>query len=535
MVDRARILPAGSDAFLVELEDLDATLSLMDSLLARQPVGVLELIPGARTVMVRFDPFSTSRLELTDFIRGLDLSRGSARAGKSIDIPVVYDGEDLQDVADLLGWSIDELVRRHTEATYTVAFTGFAPGFAYMTCDDPEIEVPRRKSPRVKIPAGSVAIAGKFGGIYPSDSPGGWQLLGRTPLAMWDTTRNPAALLSPGDTVRFRRAEAGTHTTRAAKVAPPVPAISAPVMTVLRSDRPASYQDLGRPNVASQGVARSGALDRDALLSANRCVGNARDAAAIEIAFGGLGVRADMPVTVAVTGARCPLNIRTADGREIPAPFALPFALDAGDELTLGMPTDGMVSYLALRGCYAVAPVLGSAATDILAKIGPAQIEAGSVLGTAGSASSAVDPWGRALRHLPTSKEIVTLDVVLGPRFDWFTSKGAETFCSQEWRVTPQSSRVGIRLSGQEAIERSISAELPSEGTLQGAIQVPADGQPVLFLADHPVTGGYPVIASVAEHHLDLAGQIPIGARIRFRPITPFDGEAIELNARGAV
>uniref|UniRef100_UPI0033352F41 5-oxoprolinase subunit B family protein n=1 Tax=Mesorhizobium sp. M0050 TaxID=2956861 RepID=UPI0033352F41 len=120
------------------------------------------------------------------------------------DIPVVYDGEDLDDVAELLGWSVDELISRHIDATYTVAFTGFAPGFAYMTCDDPAFDVPRRNNPRLRIPAGSVALGGKFGGIYPADSPGGWQLLGRTPLKMWDANRSPAALLALGDRVRFR-------------------------------------------------------------------------------------------------------------------------------------------------------------------------------------------------------------------------------------------------------------------------------------------------------------------------------------------
>jgi allophanate hydrolase subunit 2 len=122
----------------------------------------------------------------------------------------------------------------------------------------------------------------------------------------------------------------------------------------------------------------------------------------------------------------------------------------------------------------------------------------------------------------PAAGEVVTLDVVLGPRTDWFTQKGIETLAGQLWQVTPQSNRVGIRLAGDVPLERRDSAELPSEGTATGAIQVPHSGQPVLFLADHPLTGGYPVIGTVADHHLDLAGQIPVNARIRFRPIAPF-------------
>jgi allophanate hydrolase subunit 2 len=122
----------------------------------------------------------------------------------------------------------------------------------------------------------------------------------------------------------------------------------------------------------------------------------------------------------------------------------------------------------------------------------------------------------------PASGEIVTLDVIMGPRSDWFTEAGLATLSGQLWTVTPQSNRVGIRLAGDHALERKDKAELPSEGTATGAIQVPHSGQPVLFLADHPLTGGYPVIGTVAEYHLDLAGQVPVNARIRFRPITAF-------------
>ena len=523
MSERQRFLPAGSDALLVELDDLETTLTFFDRLRAAPPEGVKELVPAARTVMIRFDPLVTNRPTIAAFVARIDLSLRSARQGETFDIPLTYDGEDLGEVAEFLGWSVEELIRRHTEATYTVAFTGFAPGFAYMTCDDAAFDVPRRKTPRVRIPAGSVAIAGKFGGIYPTDSPGGWQLLGTTPLRMWDTARARAALLAPGDRVRFRDMAKGAIvptfvTERQADTAPP-----AEGLRVIRTDRPALYQDLGRPGQADQGVSESGALDRAALRAANLCVGNPGDAAAIEITFGGFALSADRPVTLALTGAPSPHEIRTADGRTVSAPFARPFALDAGDALTLGVPSEGMRSYLALRSGFVVEPVLGSASTDTLAKVGPPPIAAGHVLAPANRPAAAVDPDGPEPKQLPQTGETVTLDVVLGPRTDWFTEKGVQTFLSQEWEVTAESSRVGVRLSGSAPLERRDAAELPSEGTALGSIQVPHSGQPVLFLADHPLTGGYPVIGVVAAHHLDLAGQIPIGARIRFNPIVAFD------------
>lgn len=522
MAERLRFLPSGSDSFIVELRDLGTTLTLLDGLLANRPEGVVEIIPAARTVMIRFDPLLTDRARLARIIAAIDLGTQSSRQGETFEIPVTYDGEDLGDLAGLFGCTVEEVIRRHTEATWTVAFTGFAPGFAYMTCDDPRFDVPRRKSPRVRIPAGSVAVAGKFGGVYPADSPGGWQLLGITPLRMWDTKRPRAALLAPGDRVHFRDMAKGAVVPVTLPVAeePPSPADG---LLVLRADRPALYQDFGRPGLASQGVSESGALDRQALREANLCVGNDRREAAIEITFGGFALRADRAVTLAVTGAPCPLTIRTADGRDIAAPFARPFALDAGDELHLGIPPHGMRSYLALRGGFEAEKLLGSVATDTLAKIGPSPLQTGDVLVPAARTAGAVDDARPVPQPLPAAGDLVTLDIVTGPRTDWFTQAGLQTLIDQEWLVTPESSRVGMRLSGKVALERRDDAELPSEGTAVGAIQVPHTGQPVLFLADHPLTGGYPVIGAVASHHLDLAGQIPIGARIRFNPITSFD------------
>ena len=179
-----------------------------------------------------------------------------------------------------------------------------------------------------------------------------------------------------------------------------------------------------------------------------------------------------------------------------------------------------MRSYLALRGGFAIAPVLGACATDTLAGIGPAPLTAGDALAPAcalAEATAAPEPQP----DLPASGETVTLPVIMGPRTDWFPPETVARFLAQDWQVTPQSSRVGIRLAG-EAITRPENAELPSEGTATGAIQVPHSGQPVLFLADHPLTGGYPVIATLHPGALDLAGQLPPGTRIRFAALAPF-------------
>ncbi len=518
-----RFLPAGDDAFLIELRDLAETLAMLDALRAAPIAGVIEAVPAARTLLVRFDPGVTDRRALAAALGGVDLSVRRTQSGAIFDIPVIYDGEDLGDVADILGCSVKELVARHTAATYTVAFTGFAPGFAYMTCDDPTFDVPRRKSPRVRVPAGAVALGGKFCGIYPSDSPGGWQLLGRTPVMMWDADRPRAALLAPGDRVRFQRADKKTIVwlSETARNAPSGKPLTAGLL-VTRADRSALFQDLGRLGYADQGVGESGALDRASLIEANVCVGNARGAAALEVTFGGFGLKTDREITLAVTGAPCALAVESANGQRYWAPLARPFTLEAGDELRLEAPSAGMRSYLALRGGFKVAHVLGSASTDTLAKVGPAPVVQGNFLVPANLPVGDLDASAPRHRPIPKPGKTVTLDVVLGPRTDWFTEESVALLFAQDWKVTAEANRVGIRLAGALPLEKRSTAELPSEATVLGAIQVPHSGQPVLFLADHPLTGGYPVIGVVARHHLDLCGQLPGGTKVRFKPTAAF-------------
>lgn len=531
MVERLRILPSGSDSILIELRGLEPTLRLLDHLRALEPEGIVEIIPAARTLMLRFDPAVTDRKRLTALLAQTKLPARSERAAESFDIPVRYDGEDLGAVAEHLGWSVEELIRRHSEADYTVAFAGFAPGFAYLTSDDPDFEVPRRKSPRLRIPAGSVAVAGRFSGVYPGDSPGGWQLLGMTSVKMWDTSRPRAALLVPGDRVRFRDVTKGPGLVVPAPAPKSEPVQPREGLSVIRADRPALFQDMGRPGYADQGVGEAGPMDRGAALAVNRCLGNPRGAAVVEVLFGGFALRADRPVTLAVTGAPCPLTIRANDGSETHAPFARPFALDAGDRLELGTPERGMYSYLGLRGGFDAPLTLGSAATDTLSRIGPAPLQAGDRLPLANRPARAVDPDPPLPVPLPRVGDVVTVDVVPGPRADWFTEAGLAALAAQDWLVTPESSRIGIRLSAETPIRRRDQGELASEATAKGAIQVPHSGQPVLFLADHPLTGGYPVIAVVARHHLDLAAQVPVGARIRFNPVAAFDPQEIKVAA----
>ena len=261
----------------------------------------------------------------------------------------------------------------------------------------------------------------------------------------------------------------------------------------------ATVQDLGRPGLAALGVPGSGAFDRAALRAANALVGNPPGAAAVEVTFGGFAFRCAVAATVALTGAACP-------GLDAGVAVSLP----AGAVVRLGAPPTGLRSYLAVRGGFSVEPVLGSRATDTLSGLGPAPLRAGDRLpvgpGPAGEVSEAVVPASapRPLRVVP------------GPRADWFTPDAVRLLSTVTWRVRPDSDRVGIRLDGPR-LERTALAELPTEPTLPGAVQVPPDGRPILFGPDAPVTGGYPVIAVVVDADLDQAAQRRPGDAVRFQ------------------
>ncbi|MDH6226937.1 biotin-dependent carboxyltransferase family protein [Streptomyces sp. MJP52] len=277
-------------------------------------------------------------------------------------------------------------------------------------------------------------------------------------------------------------------------------------LEVLAAGPLATVQDLGRPGLAAVGVGLSGAADRGSLRLANRLVGNEEGAAGVEATFGGLSVRALRAVTVAVTGAVCPLTVGAMNSV---------VHLAAGQRLTLGTPTAGLRSYLAVRGGIAVPAVLGSRSRDVLAGLGPAPLAAGDVLpaGPAPAAPPCVDL--APVAAVPPERGEVVLRVRPGPRDDWFAPGAVRELLSAAWTVGAASDRVGMRLDGP-VLPRAVEGELPSEGMVPGALQVPPGGRPVLFLADHPVTGGYPVIAVVLRDDLDHAAQARPGSTLRF-------------------
>ncbi|MEV4013047.1 biotin-dependent carboxyltransferase family protein [Nonomuraea angiospora] len=272
------------------------------------------------------------------------------------------------------------------------------------------------------------------------------------------------------------------------------------MIEILAAGPYATVQDLGRPGLAHLGVPRSGAADAPSLRLANRLVGNPEGLAGIELTFGMARLLFHDGAWVALAGA----PVDSAAG------MGAPFWVAKGTELRLGLPEWGLRTYVAVRGGIAVEPVLGSRSTDSLSGLGPEPLRAGTLL-----------PVGRPEGVIsvdlapPPGPRPAVLRVTPGPRDDWFAPDALDGLCARPYSVSQDSNRVGVRLSGAELV-RAKEGELPSEGMVTGAIQVPPSGQPIVFLADHPPTGGYPVIGVVREADLPVAAQLRPGDEVRF-------------------
>lgn len=281
-----------------------------------------------------------------------------------------------------------------------------------------------------------------------------------------------------------------------------------PTLEVMRTGPLALVQDLGRVGKAAMGVGRSGAADRSSHSLANRLVANPDNLATIEVTLGGMSFRVTGgDVVVAVTGADTDPSVN-----------GIPFGTNSiaqvqdGDVVSLGAPRSGLRSYVAVRGGVSVAPVMGSRSFDIMSGIGPKPLQAGDRLPIGPRSPSFPEIEQAPVATI--SDNVVELKVVPGPRDDWFTDPDA--LIHGDWIVSDRSDRVGTRLIGRPLELRDPARQLPSEGVVRGAIQVPAGGQPVILGPDHPVTGGYPVIGVITDHDVDLVAQVRPGQTVRF-------------------
>ncbi len=545
-----RFLAAADSALLVELADdisdeaSAAVLSLDARLRAAPPAGVVAVLPALRSVLVEYDPLRTSHARLRRDVESLlahapaDPSRAMPR---HVAVAVRYGGEcgpDLDAVARRCGVAAAEVVRMHCAGEYRVAMLGNLPGLPYLLGLDPRLEVPRRDDPRDAVPAGSVAITGLLSCVYPVAGPGGWSVIGRTDAVLFDALRDPPALLSPGDRLRFVAADdpdaaSGPAPDAANHGSNDGAAVAGPALRVVEPGLLTTVQDGGRREHQRIGVPVCGALDSELLRVANLLCGNDPGAAALEVTHSGPVLEAQAPsVRLAVAGDAEVTRI-ARDGGESAVGAWRSVVLRQGERLRVGRVRDGLRCVVAVEGGVAVAAVLDSRSTYLRGGFG----------GLHGRALQRGDslPLQRAYagHHPDVRLDAATLRdagldaaaaaagavrAVPGPQDGAVDSTSLDALFATRLTVSPRSDRVGLRLDGLRLRHRG-SAEVISDGCAAGSIQVPRGGTPIVLLADRGTTGGYPKVATVASVDLPRLARLRPGDALRLAAVSVEEAE----------
>lgn len=567
-MDEIKIGPLGDRALLVTVapdvseEANDLVLSLCEQIEFSGIPGVEEAQPAYSSFCVHFDPARVGASWLASFVRKILRETGSVfaatsrRTGRVVEIPVKYGGEDGPDLdwaSGHLGMSPEEIVRRHAEGRYRVHMIGFAPGFPYLGGMDQSIALPRLPTPRTVVPSGSVAIGGGQTGVYPWDSPGGWRIIGRTPLKLFSPGDQNPSLLSPGDVVRFvptDRAGAGAspgsgNRSVLSRVSAGLDSsLGMPALLVEHPGLLSLVVDTGRKGYRKLGVPVSGAADTNSCALANILCGNSPSTPALEMTLWGARLRALMDIAVAVAGAPSPLAL---DGT--PVDMNTPFLMPEGSLLEIGSPPAGCRMYLAVSGGISVPRVMGSASTYLRGGFGGFQgrrltqgdiINAGPgagfegirrrvpTFGSNGDSGSLLPPQASrlGLEDLTTwpgrlesflKDDAPSLRVIPGPESASVAGTAIlDSLHNRVYTVRSDSDRMGVRFDGPPLEAGRGSGDILSSPVVPGVIQVPSDGMPVLLLCDAQTCGGYRRLATMVSDDLPLAGQTRPGSRVRF-------------------
>jgi KipI family sensor histidine kinase inhibitor len=520
------VRPFGDRALLIGVDDPAAGRALVAVLSAAHLGPGVELVCGLATVCVLARDPDAGLAALFDAVRDvLDAPPlpppvdGAPDAGRVVTIPCAFDGPDLEEVARLTGLPSDDVVSLLTAEPLTVSVVGFSPGFAYLDGLPPALAgVPRRDRPRPAVPAGSVALANGHAAVYPTASPGGWQLVGRTGFPLFSLDEPPYAVLAPGDRVQFRIATSGevAEQRRGAWRSWAPPPGARPVFEVLAPGLRAVLQDAGRRGVAASGVPAAGAADAVSGALANGLAGNAPGAAVLEVTGGGTRLRALEPCHAAVVGAAPPVRI---DGTDIASAGRL-VPLESGQVVEIGTLTRGCRTYVAVAGGLLGPELFGSCSSDELSGLGAGPLKPGAILYAGNWAPPLGDHLAAgAATELPNDGT-VELRVVPGPHAERFHPDVLERVAATVFRAANDSNRVGLRLRAEPVPDwGAAGGELDSQPMVRGAVQLPPGGEPIVLGPDHATLGGYPVPAVVIAADHGRLGQCGPGTDVRLVPV----------------
>ncbi len=473
--------------------------ALSNTLLANLIEGITDIIPSYTTLYLEYNCNLLEEKRVRSWLTQCQNNLIEDFAGQDVEVPVVYNGQDLQAIAHETSLSVEEVIKMHSQADYQVYALGFSAGFPFLGEVPSAIRVPRLDNPRTAIPTHSVAMAGLQTGIYPTSTPGGWRVLGHSLLKLYDPLRENPFLVAPGDRVKFVPSEGELpDEPEVLELLPKGP--KHPLLRVIKAGLLDLVMDEGRFLQGRFGLSRSGALDTNVAQIGNRLLGNAPFAPLLEMHYQGPELEVLDSGTLAFSGYSLSPQL---NGKSIPSFTS--FSVKQGDIITFEPTNEGSTAYLALAGGIESKRFIGSASADLKNKLGQA-LSAGDVLGVEEIKTPIA---GRSFEPYRPFRNNVTLRI---SATEQVTSETLEILCSKTF-IVEQADRIGVRFAG-EKIE---GGEIISEAMPLGAIQITPSGQPFLLLNDRGTIGGYSKPALVVPQDLPKAVQLRPNDLVRFR------------------
>lgn len=547
----AKIVQASEDSLQIQFEqkicpEVNSRISAFVKTfeyIAKDIAGVLEVLPTYCSVSIYFDEAICQISLLKDLAqKALQKSEEekteSTDSARTITIPVCYEDQefapDLEKVALHAKLSKEEVIKLHSSSDYLIYMMGFLPGFPYLGGMNPQLETPRLETPRTKIPAGSVAIGGAQTGLYPVESPGGWNIIGRTPLRLFDVKRKPFFLYEAGDKIRFLpitreefenfdeslwlaqvagKSEASIETSDNAADSKEVYECGGGIK-ILEPGLLTSIQDSGITGFQKYGIGQSGAMDQISFALANQICGNEKNAACLETTLAGPSIRFVTACDFAITGAV--FENATLDGMRIEMNKKI--SAKAGSLLSCGFASKGLRSYIAFSGGLLVPKVFGSSSTNLKSKIGGymgRKLQADDQLAIGiNKKNPLLVPDNKSTEGFTENKDVLLLDCIKSSQFDFFQEKIVKKFTDSIYTVSAESDRMGIRFTGP-GLECG-KTDIISDAIPFGAVQITSAGLPVVMAADRQTTGGYAKIACVTKASMCRLAQALPGTKVRF-------------------
>lgn len=555
--------PLGDHSLLIDFSESKNPLKeihgLSKLLFAIKPAWAAEIVPGITTLAIQLNyrnqvPKQVREQAMHSLEKiTIQLQKQKSRKAtknKIHQIQVCYHpdlGLDLNDIAKSCGLSVEEAINLHQKNTYTADILGFMPGFAYFSGLNPKLQLPRLSSPRLAVPKGSVAIAELQTAIYPCSTPGGWNLIGRSPNILFDIHQDPPGLFMPGDEMRiqeisldqFYKLDSSSETV---KIAPPLNAQQKNRASIefKQAGTFTTIQDQPRSGLSHWAVGPGGASDLYSLELANTLVGNKLHTAAIEITATGPSILFNEDACIAWVGAT---SSGIIDGKRVPG--NRPVWIAKGSTLQFSLLDPGLRTVLAIAGGIDLPIILGSKGSHISADIGPKKLQKGEVLFLENSNAAMNLPYLRDLYQrnslpsfpkwqvrppfLPT-QAVTKIYCLPGPHLSFLAGKDREVFWSTIWKISNQSNRMGVRLEGDFQIKKALP-NIPSQAIAFGTVQFPPSQQPIVMLSEHQTTGGYPRLAEVINADRAKLAQVKPGNQVQFFPIDLTEADRLNLDA----